>query len=117
VIFGILSRVVWATIVLTGNGIPDNYRKFSFSSVIILRVIIVPSNLILSTKSEWLFFGGQPFFSGGQPFAKRRWVMFRRNITLPQGNSDLVLSWQSDSKPFGNTNCHPKAGASRLSPT
>ncbi|MDR0336975.1 MAG: hypothetical protein LBI18_07785 [Planctomycetaceae bacterium] len=37
--------------------------------------------------------------------------MFRRNITLPQGNSNPVLSWQSDSKPLGNTNCQPNTRA------
>ncbi|MDR0336303.1 MAG: hypothetical protein LBI18_04360 [Planctomycetaceae bacterium] len=43
--------------------------------------------------------------------------MFRRNITLPQGNSDPVLSWQFVLPSCLESGCQPEAGAGRLSPT
>ncbi|MDR0337748.1 MAG: hypothetical protein LBI18_11725 [Planctomycetaceae bacterium] len=46
-----------------------------------------------------------------------RWATFRRKVALPQGNFDPVFGWQSDSKPFSNTNCQPNTRASRLLPT
>ncbi|MDR0336775.1 MAG: hypothetical protein LBI18_06755 [Planctomycetaceae bacterium] len=43
--------------------------------------------------------------------------MFRRNITLPQGNSDPVLSWQFVLPSCLESDCQPNTRASRLSPT
>ncbi|MDR0335632.1 MAG: hypothetical protein LBI18_00925, partial [Planctomycetaceae bacterium] len=38
------------------------------------------------------------------PFAE----VFSPTVALPIGNYAPISSWQSDSKPFGNTNCQPK---------